>query len=124
MKDGDFDVLTSNYEDVTATGATFNGGVVVNDDSQIIEKGFLCYEGSSQSYPTLVTHTAALAVDQSQSDADFSGTLSGLKPATTYSVRAYAKTEYNINYGEIVTFTTASSGSGEGFDNGGGYEWE
>lgn len=40
---------------------------------------------------------------------DFTATLSGLKPNTTYSVRAYATSGAGTGYGEPVQFTTTAS---------------
>lgn len=40
---------------------------------------------------------------------DFTATLSGLKPNTTYSVRAYATSGAGTGYGEPVQFTTSAS---------------
>ena len=40
---------------------------------------------------------------------DFTATLSGLNPNTTYSVRAYATSDAGTGYGEPITFTTSAS---------------
>ena len=40
---------------------------------------------------------------------DFTATLTGLNPNTTYSVRAYATSSAGTGYGEPITFTTSAS---------------
>ena len=50
--------------------------------------------------------------------------IENLKPNTTYYVRTYAKGGYNTRFGEVINFSTMASGNGEGFDDGGDYEWE
>ena len=67
---------------------------------------------------------AVNVVEVAGSPREFKAALTGLKPNTNYEFRAYAKGGYNVRYGDIVKFTTTSAGSGEGFDNGGDYEWE
>ncbi len=122
MKDEDFKVKTSSYAKVTATSATVVGDIEIFDDSIIEEKGFVCSEGMDS--PTILRNTFRLVADQTQSDGDFTRMFTGLKSVTSYQVRAYAKTKYSVRYGDVISFTTGSSGGGEGFDNGGDYEWE
>jgi hypothetical protein len=122
MKDEDFKVKTSSYDKVTATSATVVGDVEIFDDSEIEERGFVCYELTNN--PTLLNNTCKVVADQSQSEGEFTSAITGLKPVTNYYVRAYAKTKYSVRYGDSIPFTTGSSGGGEGFDNGGDYEWE
>ena len=46
----------------------------------------------------------------------FTSTLEDLTPSTTYYVRAYAVTDYGLDYGEEMSFTTLEDGSGSTYE--------
>ena len=48
---------------------------------------------------------------------EYSGSISGLSPATTYYVRAYATNNVGTAYGDAVEFTTAGGAATGGFDS-------
>ena len=122
MKDAQFYVTESGYDKVNATSVTVSCSIEIKDGTQIQEKGFVYSEYMES--PTILDNTGILNMGNGGSNSNFSGTITGLKPATRYFVRAYAKGGYNTKYSEAFSFTTGSESSGEGFDNGGDYEWE
>ena len=123
MKDADYSVTTSGYDDLTATSVKVSGNIEINDMTRIEEMGFVYLEGGAMN-PSILTNTGIVTIETLPSGGNFTGTITGLKPETPYYVRAYAKGGNNTKYGDNVWFTTGSEGSGEGFDNGGDYEWE
>ncbi len=86
-------VTTSSATDVTDTSATLNGSVTAGNED-ILEKGF-------EYWTTQDDVTAVVATE------DFSVTLTDLTPGTTYTYRAYVKTDSGTTYGEEMTFTTS-----------------
>ena len=85
---------------VTKTEAATGGRVVSQGANPVTECG-ICY--STSPYPTIQnSHIAATA----DADGNFSVSLTGLQPNTTYYVRAYATNTIGTSYGSSVTFTT------------------
>ncbi len=85
-------VLTYEATDVTENSATLSG-VVAAGSEKVTEQGFE-YWSSSNDVQT-VASTSSMSV-----------TVVNLKSGTTYTYRAYAKTESGTTYGNEVTFTT------------------
>ena len=95
---------------IATTTATVSGSVVFPDPSQPIEyeRGFV-YGTSSEG---LVVGEADQVVYPGSDLLNFSCTLTGLLPNTTYFVKAYSRWENNrVIYGNMVSFTTLD-GSG------------
>ena len=93
-------VTTAEVTDVTATTATC-GGTVTDDGGLAITARGVCWSTSSN--PTIVD---AHSTDGTGTG-NFSSTLTGLTPNTTYFVRAYATNSYVTVYGNQRSFTTA-----------------
>jgi hypothetical protein len=123
MKDADFVVKTGAATNVKGTSFDIAGNVTVNDATAMDSVGFIY---SDYMYADLITlsHDGIVNVNLGTKTGDFKTTLTGLKPNTEYRVRAYAKGGYNVRYGEEIYVRTTSAGNGEGFDDGGDYEWE
>lgn len=119
MKDARFEVVTGSISDVTGSSFVAAGEYTSLDGTEITEVGFAYSEHTSE--PTIARTDCGYV--KVAAGSPFTAAVTGLKPNTTYYVRAYAKGGYNVKYGEYVTVTTGSAGSGEGFDNGGDYEW-
>ena len=93
-------VTTAEVTDVTATTATC-GGTVTDDGGLDITARGVCWSTSHN--PTLSNnHTS-----DGTGTGNFSSTLTGLTPNTTYFVRAYATNSYVTVYGNQRSFTTA-----------------
>ena len=93
-------VTTAEVTDVTATTATC-GGTVTDDGGLDITARGVCW--STSPTPTIVD---AHSTDGTGTG-NFSSTLTGLTPNTTYFVRAYATNSYVTVYGNQRSFTTA-----------------
>lgn len=119
MKEVYFDVVTTGITKVTGTSFDASGEFTSIDGTEITEVGFAYSEFTDK--PT-VAGSYCMSVKAS-AGSPFTATVSDLKPNTTYYVRAYAKGGYNVKYGESMSITTGSAGSGEGFGNGGDYDW-
>lgn len=123
MKDADFSVKTGAATNIKGTSFDISGSVTVNDGTVLDSVGFL-YKESMTSVDLKLNAGSVPNVEAAASAGDYKKTLSDLKPNTQYEIRAYAKGGYNVRYGEIITVTTPPAGNGEGFDDGGDYEWE
>ncbi len=92
-------VLTYEATDITGNSATLKGAIRTGDE-EILEKGFEYWTGNGD-------------VQTITSTKDYmSETVTGLKLSTTYTYRAYAKTESGTTYGENVSFTTLENTDG------------
>ena len=99
-------------------GASVAGNVRANDQTVITERGFVY--SSENSTPVLGD---CQSVTCGAGTGDFSATISGLNPITTYYVRAYAVGDGVTKYSDTVTFMTLMSGDSEDFTED-GFDWE
>ena len=121
VKDANFILITNEATGVTENAATLSGSVEIHDNTRIEERGFIYRENSDD----LNTNDSNVKTIKVEGNGDsFTKAITGLKPNTTYYFKAYAKGNYNTRYGEIRSFKTKTSGSGDGFNDGGDYEWE
>ena len=96
-------VTTSLVTDITTSTATCGGEVVSDGGAAVTERG-VCWSTSPN--PTVgVNHLSAGA-----GVGDFSVNITGLEPAITYYVRAYATNAVGTAYGNEVIFTTLFGG--------------
>jgi gliding motility-associated-like protein len=96
--------VTSNAaSSITTNTANLGGEVTAIGASFVTERGVVLVEGTG--IPTL----ADTKVIMGNGFGAFSQTVTNLKPATTYSVRAYATNSTATNYGGIYTFTTKTT---------------
>jgi len=93
-------VSTTAASSVTASGASTGGEITATGGAAITARG-VCYGTSAN--PTL---SDGLTSDGS-GIGEFTSTLTGLDPNTTYHVRAYATNSVGTGYGSDLTFTTA-----------------
>lgn len=98
-------VLTTNVvSGVTLTGAVAGGTISGSGNLDILERG-VCYSDTTAA-PTLLHWKTS----DGAGTGSFSTTLSGLKPNTTYYVRAYARNQKGITYANTLTFETLPIG--------------
>lgn len=90
---------------VTANTAVAGGDISDEGASAVTERG-VCYSTSSN--PT----TSDSTVSSGTGTGDFNSFISGLTNNTTYYVRAYATNNSGTAYGNEISFTTNSNGSG------------
>jgi len=96
------ELTTTEVSSVSPTTATSGGNITYDGDASITARG-ICWSTSpnpdlSDSFTTNGTGAGS-----------FSSALSGLTPATTYFVRAYATNRAGVAYGEEISFRTKIS---------------
>ncbi len=96
---------TSAVSNISTSFATCGGSISFNGGSLIAARG-VCW--STSQTPTL---SDSLSSD-GNGDGSFTSTITGLTPATTYYVRAYATNSTGTAYGNEVSFTTSSAPTG------------
>ena len=98
-------VATATPTDITASSAVVGGMVTLSEGSHVFLRG-VCW-GMEPNPDIDGDH-----ISEEPSVGVFSSTLESLTPGTTYYVRAYAVTDYGLDYGENLSFTTLDDGSG------------
>lgn len=101
-----FPVLsTQNVTNISENNATSGGFIVENGGSPITQRGVVW---STSQNPTVANN---LTTDGTGTG-NFSSSLTGLAENNTYYVRAYAANNNGTSYGNMVSFNTLGSGSG------------
>jgi hypothetical protein len=95
-------LYTLTISDITYNSAK-SGGINIQDNGSSISQKGVCWSISHN--PTVQDNKT---IDGSNTD-NFSSTLADLNEETTYYVRAYARNEKGVGYGEEESFTTGSS---------------
>lgn len=94
-------VTTTAVSNITQTTAESGGNITSNGAAAITARG-VCWSTSAN--PT----TADSLTTDGTGTGVFSSTMTGLTPATTYHVRAYAVNSAGTFYGNDISFTTAA----------------
>ncbi len=105
--DSDVKVTTYTPQDITGTTAVCGGDVIVTQGLSLTELG-VCW-GTSRKPTVEDSHLST-----SNWSEPYVCTITGLVPATTYHVRAYALRGLEYYYGEEKSFTTEENGGGGG----------
>ncbi len=92
-------VTTTSVSDITETSAR-GGGMVTDDGGATITARGVCW--SILQNPT----TSASRTTDGSGTGDFSSSVSGLSPYTTYYIRAYATNSAGTGYGKELSFKT------------------
>jgi len=105
-------LTTSDVLSITATTAT-TGGTITSDGGSDITATGVVWSTSPSPTTALATKTA-----DGTGTGTFTSTLTGLAPATTYYIRAYATNATGTAYGNEVSFTTFEHYVGELYGGG------
>lgn len=100
-------VTTGNSSAITTNTATVAGSITGIGSSAISQYGHVW--SSVNNVPTINDSKSQLGTANAATN--FNSQLTSLTPNTTYFVRAYAINNGGIAYGNVVTFTTPSSGN-------------
>ena len=95
-------VTTGTVSDITTTTSTCGGTVTSNGGTPVAKRGVCWSTNNLPKYPNSKTKDGS-------GDGNFTSSLTGLKPGTTYYVRAYAINTGGTAYGSVVSFTTKGS---------------
>jgi uncharacterized protein (TIGR02145 family) len=96
-------ITTNTIYSITSFLATV-GCSITNDGGASITSRGVCWSTNTDPTVSLATKT-----DDGLGTDDFSSSLTGLQPLTTYYVRAYATNSKGTSYGSTKSFTTLSS---------------
>jgi uncharacterized protein (TIGR02145 family) len=96
------DVITEEITEITDTTALTGGKIVSEGSSAIIAKG-VCW--SNEDSPTILDYIS----EEGSGSENYISKLINLAPNTQYYVRAYAKNNEGIGYGNIISFTTENT---------------
>ena len=95
-------IATTAVTSITSSSAS-TGGSITSYEGEISSRG-VCWATTTN--PTLANNRT----NNGSGGGSYTSLLSGLSPATTYYVRAYAVTETGTLYGNQITFRTLSQG--------------
>ncbi len=96
------EVETTGVTDIRISTAKV-GGQIVDDHGFLIEEKGVCWDSVGEP-----TYENSSRTNDGLGAAPFSSTITGLEQGKTYFVRAFAKNEKGIGYGNIHAFTTAT----------------
>src|SRR5690606_17685960 len=92
-------VTTAAISAISQTSAESGGNITDDGGSSVVVKG-VCWNTTPD--PT----TSNSKTDEGSDIGNFSSSMTGLTPGTTYYVKAYATNSTGTGYGNQVTFTT------------------
>jgi uncharacterized protein (TIGR02145 family) len=96
-----FPTLTTESVTFISSSSAISGGNITDDGGGSVQERGVCWSTSEN--PTITNSKTS----NGNGTGSFVSILTGLSPATTYYVRAYA-TNWNTGYGDQVSFTTGS----------------
>lgn len=94
-------LTTAAASSISSTSAT-SGGNITDDGGKTITSRGVCW--STSQIPTVANDTTS----DGSGTGSFSSSITGLSAGTTYYVRAFARTNIGVSYGDQINFTTSS----------------
>lgn len=95
-------VTTAEIQNITVSAATSGGTIISEGTGPVTEKG-VCW--SKEQDPEI----SDSRTNDGSDEASFASSITGLDPATTYYVRAYATNSGGTGYGTAISFKTLGS---------------
>jgi hypothetical protein len=96
-------VTTSSISGITSSAASGGGNVTLDGGAAVTARG-VCWSTSAGPTIALTTKTS-----DGTGTGSFTSSITGLSPATTYYIRAYATNSAGTAYGTELTFTTLAN---------------
>ncbi len=97
-------ISTSEITSIMQSGAVFRGIIQTKEGNSVISRGICWSSGTNPSIKDKI-------VSGGEGAGAYFCTINGLKPATTYYVRAYAISSSDTIYGDVISFTTQDYGN-------------
>jgi hypothetical protein len=95
-------VETVSFGNISSNSVLANGKVTSDGNNPVTDYGFVWVLGNGD--PS--TNNNKIQATNKNGTGNYSGTISGLSPAITYSIKAYATSASGVGYGVKNTFTT------------------
>lgn len=103
----DITIVTGDITDITSTGATLNGSYSLKGDEELEKYTFGGISVAENPEDLKGLRELVFSVNHySGMEVEFSRTLVGLKPATTYYYMCFVRVYDSVFYGEVRQFTT------------------
>ena len=119
MKDPGFVVTTGEVTPYSTT-AKFTGNLQSESGTKVTECGFIWYTDENS---LTLSNGYAKTIVAGSTTGNFTAIGENMNPSTKYYVRAYAKSDYGVRYGDIVSFVTGRAGTGGDDFTEDEYEW-
>lgn len=94
---------------IGGTVATPQAEVLSDGGDPLTARGFVYSLTSVEATPTLLTSGTTIVTDPGTTTGSYSSALTGLTPASGYSIRAYATNSEGTSYSNVVTLTTLAA---------------
>lgn len=112
-------VATLTCTDIGSTSVTANGNIINKGGADVLTRGF-CYKEGTTGDPTTADDTQSEGAGAGDYDTgEYSLSITGLTPSTSYRIRAYAVNSEGIAYGDTIDVTgyTFTEGADTYFEN-------
>jgi len=107
--DGIVSLSTLPISEITSNSAKSGGNIISDGGSEVISRGVVW---SKETNPTLDNNNGY--TNEGTGIGSFTSNLNSLTGGTKYFIRAYAKNDISIYFGNEVEFTTITSSAGDG----------
>jgi prepilin-type N-terminal cleavage/methylation domain-containing protein len=102
-------IITQTPTNLAANSAVFGVSITANGGTTIIETGVVYNLSSLNIVPTVDNANVVKFCDSgSCNNPEYTGTVTGFEPGTSYTIRTYARNGSGVAYGQSQTFNTSS----------------